>query len=66
MHITCNTKDQTKVYNDKSIMEPQYPVLSDKLASSESTDTLEDFSKKLLSHIYMYISNITEIIKLSD
>lgn len=44
----------------------QYLILSDKLASSKRTNTLEDFSKKLLSNIYMYISYIPEFVKLSD
>ena len=41
-------------------------ILSDELASCKRTSSLENFTKKLLGDIYMNISYIAEITKLSD
>lgn len=43
-----------------------YLILSDELASCKRTNTLENFSKKLIGDIYVNVSNIPETIMPSE
>ena len=67
----CSNKASRMTRKDQVMMQQNLStksnlILSDELASCKRTSSLENFTKKLLGDIYMNISYIAEITKLSD